>query len=136
MSHRVSADINNMRYQGIPAGGSISLSLSLSLSNHPVRELRNNFQITAPIAMPIVKSMGYDPIWFGVIFVMNMQVAYISPPFGYNLFYLKSIAPPGIEIKDIYLAIIPFVVIQIIALVIVSIFPQIALWIPRMLLGG
>ncbi|MFP4573412.1 MAG: TRAP transporter large permease subunit [Desulfobacterales bacterium] len=91
--------------------------------------------ITAPIAMPVVKLMGFDPIWFGVIFVMNMQVAYISPPFGYNLFYLKSIAPPGIEIKDIYLAIIPFIVIQIIALIIVAIFPQIALWIPDLLFG-
>lgn len=91
--------------------------------------------VTAPIVMPIVGLMGYDPIWFGVIFIMNMQAAYISPPFGYNLFYLKSIAPAGIGIKDTYLAIIPFVIIQIIALIIVAVFPQIALWIPSLVYG-
>jgi TRAP-type mannitol/chloroaromatic compound transport system permease large subunit len=65
--------------------------------------------ITAPLTMPIVDAMGYDPIWFGVLFVINMQAAYISPPFGYNLFYLKAIAPPGVGIRDIYLAIVPYV---------------------------
>jgi len=91
--------------------------------------------ITAPICMPIVETFGYDPVWFGVIFVMNMQCAYISPPFGYNLFYLKAIAPPTVGIKDIYWCIIPFIIIQLIALAIVSIFPQIALWIPNMIFG-
>lgn len=92
--------------------------------------------ITAPLTMPIVDAMGYDPIWFGVIFIMNMQVAYISPPFGYNLFYLKAIAPPGIYIRDIYLAIVPFVIIQIIGLIIVTVFPQIALFIPNLIYGA
>lgn len=92
--------------------------------------------ITAPIIMPVVDVMGYDPVWFGVVFIMNMQIAYISPPFGYNLFYLKSIAPVGIGIKDIYLAIIPFVVLQAVGLILVSIFPQISLWIPRLIFGG
>lgn len=92
--------------------------------------------ITAPIVMPVVETMGYDPVWFGVIFIMNMQAAYISPPFGYNLFYLKSIAPSGIGIKDIYMAIIPFVLLQILGLIIVSVFPQIALWIPSLIYGN
>lgn len=91
--------------------------------------------ITAPIIMPIVKTMGYDPVWFGVIFIMNMQAAYLSPPFGYNLFYLKSVAPAGITIKDIYLAIIPFIILQVVGLIIVSIFPQIALWLPNIIYG-
>ena len=80
--------------------------------------------ITAPITTPIVAAMGYNEIWFGVIFVMNMQMAYISPPFGYNLFYIKSVAP-GTPMREIYLAIIPFIILQAIGLIIVAIFPQI-----------
>jgi len=89
--------------------------------------------ITAPITMPIVYAMGYDPVWFGVIFVMNIQMAYITPPFGYNLFYLKGIAPEGIGIRDIYLAIIPFVLLQAVGLVIVATFPQISLYLPNII---
>ncbi|HQO82075.1 MAG TPA: TRAP transporter large permease subunit, partial [Deltaproteobacteria bacterium] len=92
--------------------------------------------ITAPILTPIVATMGYDPVWFGIVFIMNMQCAYISPPFGYNLFYLKSIAPAGIGIKEIYVAVIPFILLQLFGVVIVSIFPQIALWLPRVIYGG
>jgi len=90
--------------------------------------------ITAPITTPIVAAMGYDEIWFGVIFVMNMQMAYISPPFGYNLFYIKSVAP-GTPMREIYLAIIPFIILQAIGLIIVAIFPQIALWLPNLFFG-
>ena len=79
--------------------------------------------------------MGYDPVWFRVIFCMNMQMAYITPPLGYNLFYLKGIAPKGIVIGDIYRAIVPFLVRQAIGLVIVAIFPQIALWFPNLIFG-
>ncbi|MBA7533725.1 C4-dicarboxylate TRAP transporter large permease protein DctM [subsurface metagenome] len=92
--------------------------------------------ITAPISMPIVLAMGYDPVWFGVIFTMNMQMAFITPPFGYNLFYLKGVAAEDLLMKDIYLAIIPFVFLQAIALAIVMIFPQIALWLPGLFFGG
>lgn len=92
--------------------------------------------ITAPILTPIVAAMGYDPVWFGIVFIMNMQCAYISPPFGYNLFYLKSIAPAGIGIKEIYVAVIPFILMQLLGLVVVSVFPQIALWLPEVIYGG
>ena len=92
--------------------------------------------ITAPIVLPIVRTMGYDPVWFGIIFIMNMQMAYISPPFGYNLFYLRSIAPSGIYIRDIYVAIVPFLFLQMLGLVIVCIFPEIALWLPRLIFGN
>jgi len=91
--------------------------------------------ITAPLTMPIIEVMGYDPVWFGVIFVMNMQAAYISPPFGYNLFYLKAIAPPGVVIRDIYIAIIPFILLQLVGLIICSIFPQIVLILPDLIYG-
>ncbi len=91
--------------------------------------------ITAPILTPIVAVMGFDPVWFGIVFIMNMQCAYITPPFGYNLFYLKSIAPEGVMIKDIYMSIIPFIILQLLGLTIVSIFPQIALWLPNLIYG-
>jgi len=92
--------------------------------------------ITAPILTPIVAAMGYDPVWFGIIFIMNMQAAYISPPFGYNLFYLKSIAPEGVGIKDIYVAVIPFILLQLLGLAIVAVFPQIAMWLPNLIFGA
>jgi tripartite ATP-independent transporter DctM subunit len=91
--------------------------------------------ITAPITMPIIQSMGYDEIWYGVIFVMNMQMAYISPPFGYNLFYIKSLAP-DVPIREIYLSIIPFIILQAVGLIIVALFPQIALWLPNLIFGS
>jgi TRAP-type C4-dicarboxylate transport system permease large subunit len=91
--------------------------------------------ITAPITMSIVNAMEYDEIWFGVIFVMNMQMAYISPPFGYNLFYIKSIASDT-PIREIYQSIIPFLVLQAIGLTIVAVFPQIALWLPNLFFGN
>lgn len=91
--------------------------------------------ITAPVTIPIILTMGYDPVWFGIIFIMNMQMSYITPPFGYNLFYLKGVAPEGVVISDIYLGIIPFVFLQAIGLVIVTIFPQIAMFLPNLVFG-
>ncbi len=90
--------------------------------------------ITAPVTMSVVAAIGFDEIWFGVIFVMNMQMAYISPPFGYNLFYIKSISPDT-PIREVYQAIFPFIILQAIGLTIVAIFPDIALWLPKLLFG-
>ncbi|MBP1718584.1 MAG: transporter permease DctM/Q [Deltaproteobacteria bacterium] len=90
--------------------------------------------ITAPVTMSVVAAIGFDEIWFGVIFVMNMQMAYISPPFGYNLFYIKSISPDT-PIREVYQAIFPFIILQAIGLAIVAIFPEIALWLPNLIFG-
>ena len=92
--------------------------------------------VTAPLTVPIVSALGYDPVWFATLFVINMQCAYISPPFGYNLFYLKAIAPKGTLMKDIYIAIIPFTLVQLLCLALVMIFPQIALWLPNLIYGN
>jgi tripartite ATP-independent transporter DctM subunit len=89
--------------------------------------------ICTPVFVPVIKSLGFDPLWFGVLFIMNMEMGYLTPPFGFNLFYMKAIAPPGVTMTDIYRSIVPFVVLQGIGLVIVIIFPEIALWFPRML---
>ena len=94
--------------------------------------------ILAPICFPIVKELGFDPIWFGILFVINMQMGYVTPPFGYQLFYLKSVAPPGITTGDIYKSVFPFLGVLIIGMAIIMLFPQIALWLPEqmMKLGG
>ncbi len=84
--------------------------------------------LTMPIFVPIVVSLGYDPIWFGVLFAMNMQVSFLSPPFGPAAFYLISVAPPGISLAHIFRAVIPFIGIQIFALGLLILFPGLALW--------
>ncbi|WP_298558222.1 TRAP transporter large permease subunit [uncultured Aliiroseovarius sp.] len=89
--------------------------------------------ITVPLFVPIVRDLGYDTTWFAVLFILSMQSAYLTPPFGYNLFYMRSVAPPEITIGDIYKAALPFVALQIIGLALVVAFPQIALWLPSLL---
>jgi tripartite ATP-independent transporter DctM subunit len=86
--------------------------------------------ITLPVFMPIVKSLGFDPIWFGILFVINMEIGYKTPPFGFNLFYLKGVVPPDITMKDIYTSVVPFVIIEIVAIGIIMVFPEIATWLP------
>ncbi|BBK37577.1 tripartite transporter large subunit [Allostella sp. ATCC 35155] len=86
--------------------------------------------LTMPIFVPIVKALGYDPIWFGVLFCMNMQVSYLSPPFGPAAFYLKGVAPPDISLNDIFAALWPFIGLQVIAIALIIYFPSIALWLP------
>ncbi|MCA0928266.1 TRAP transporter large permease [Ruegeria profundi] len=83
--------------------------------------------LTMPIFVPIVTSLGYDPIWFGVLFAMNMQVSFLSPPFGPAAFYLKSVAPPDISLGEIFRALLPFIMLQITAVGLLILFPGIAI---------
>ena len=90
--------------------------------------------ITVPIYVPVIKALGFDPLWFGVLFVMNMEMGFLTPPFGFNLFYMKALVPKSITMQDIYRSIIPFVALQAIGLALVMIFPQIATWLPSLLI--
>ncbi|HEX2018760.1 MAG TPA: TRAP transporter large permease subunit [Aurantimonas sp.] len=81
--------------------------------------------LTLPIFVPIIVELGYDPVWFGVLFCMNMQVSFLSPPFGPAAFYLKSVAPPDISLGDIFRALLPFIALQILALAVLIMFPGI-----------
>ena len=90
--------------------------------------------ICTPVFVPLIKSLGFDPVWFGILFIMNMEMGYLTPPFGFNLFYMKAIVPPSISMTDIYKAITPFVLLQGLCLVIIIFFPEIALWLPRMVI--
>ncbi len=87
--------------------------------------------IVAPLYVPLVKALGFDLVWYGVLYTITCQIAYMTPPFGYNLFLMKAMAPPEISLTDIYRSIIPFVAVMIFALAIVIAFPQIALWLPE-----
>jgi len=84
--------------------------------------------LTMPIFVPVVNHLGYDPVWFGVLFCMSMQVGYLTPPFGPAVFYLKGVAPPDITLGEIFKSVWPFVGLQLVGLAIVLIFPQLTLW--------
>jgi tripartite ATP-independent transporter DctM subunit len=91
--------------------------------------------ICVPVFVPIIESFGMSTLWFGVLFTINLEMAYITPPFGLNLFYLRSILPSEIPMKDLYRSIIPFVFRDMVVLGLVMVFPQMALWLPERMLG-
>ncbi len=91
--------------------------------------------IVAPLYVPLVIKLGFDPVWYGVLYTITCQIAYMTPPFGYNLFLMKAMAPPEISLANIYRSIIPFVLVMIVGLAIVIIFPEIALWLPGIYFG-
>jgi len=90
--------------------------------------------ICAPIFIPIVVYLGFDPVWFAIVFILNMQVAYLTPPFGWALILMKGVAPPEVHTKNIWQSVPPFVAIQLIVLIMTMLFPQLALWLPAKML--
>ncbi|WP_300059938.1 TRAP transporter large permease subunit [uncultured Roseobacter sp.] len=91
--------------------------------------------IVAPLYVPLVAALGFDLIWYGVLYTITTQIAYMTPPFGYNLFLMRAMAPPEITLKDIYGSILPFVIVMIGCLALIMTFPQIALWLPDYVYG-
>ena len=91
--------------------------------------------IVAPLYVPLVISLGFNPIWYGVLYTVTCQIAYMTPPFGYNLFLMRAMAPKEITLIDIYRSIIPFVLIMTLGLALIMIYPQIALWLPNLIYG-
>ncbi|MFV0299178.1 MAG: TRAP transporter large permease subunit, partial [Hyphomicrobiaceae bacterium] len=87
--------------------------------------------LTAPLFFPIVVQLGFDPVWFGVLFVVNMEMAFLTPPFGFNLFYLRSVAPEGVTMIDIYKSVTPFITLQAFALLLMIVWPDLITWLPR-----
>nr|WP_286944870.1 TRAP transporter large permease subunit [Pseudomonas sp. UBA6718] len=92
--------------------------------------------IVAPLYVPLVGSLGFDLVWYGVLYTITCQMAYMTPPFGYNLFLMRAMAPPEVSLGDIYRSVTPFVAIMALTLVLVMIYPQIALWLPQWHYGG
>ncbi|MCV6576048.1 MAG: TRAP transporter large permease subunit [Cohaesibacter sp.] len=87
--------------------------------------------IVAPLFIPLVGSLGFDLIWYGVLYTITCQIAYMTPPFGYNLFLMRAMAPPNISLIDIYRSVIPFVAIMVLGLALVTLFPELATWLPE-----
>jgi TRAP-type mannitol/chloroaromatic compound transport system permease large subunit len=92
--------------------------------------------IVAPLYVPLIISLGFNPIWYGVLYTITCQVAYMTPPFGYNLFLMRAMAPPEISLADIYRSIVPFVLLMVLGLGLVITFPEIALWLPELYYGS
>jgi len=86
--------------------------------------------LCTPLFVPIIVALGVSKLWFGIIFIVNIQIAYLTPPFGFVLFWLKGIVPPGVTMGDIYRSTFPFVILQLIGLSLVIAFPQIGTWLP------
>jgi TRAP-type mannitol/chloroaromatic compound transport system permease large subunit len=92
--------------------------------------------IVIPIVGPIILAMGVDPIWFGVMIAVNLQTSFLTPPFGFSLFYLRGVAPEGVRTADIYRGVAPFVAIQLLGLGLTAAFPALATALPKALFGG
>jgi len=92
--------------------------------------------ITTPVFLPIVQALGFNLVWFGILFTINMEIGYITPPFGFNLFYMRGIVPKEISMGDIYRSIWPFVILAAIGIAVVMIWPDLALWLPGTMIGG
>ena len=90
--------------------------------------------LTVPAFLPVIMAVGFNPLWFGVLFIVNMQLAYLTPPFGFNLFYLKGVMPKEWNMTDIYKSVWPFLLLQLTGLILVMIFPQIILWLPGLMI--
>jgi len=88
--------------------------------------------IHLPVIAPILHELGFDPLWYGVLLGINLQTSFLTPPFGFALFYLRGAAPPEITTGHIYRGIIPFVLIQLVGLTLVATFPSLATWLPRL----
>lgn len=91
--------------------------------------------IVAPLYVPLVGALGFDLPWYGILYTITTQIAYMTPPFGYNLFLMRAMAPPEITLRDIYASIVPFVLIMVGALALIMMFPEIALWLPHAVYG-
>jgi tripartite ATP-independent transporter DctM subunit len=91
--------------------------------------------VVVPIVAPILLTMGVDPVWLGIMIAVNLQTSFLTPPFGFALFYLRGVAPASISSADIYQGVIPFIFIQLSMLIVLSFFPQLATWLPKVIYG-
>jgi TRAP-type mannitol/chloroaromatic compound transport system permease large subunit len=92
--------------------------------------------VVVPIVGPVLLAMGLDPVWLGIMIAINLQTSFLTPPFGFALFYLRGVAPPEISTAQIYRGVVPFVAIQLFALLLIAIFPALATWLPNQIYGN
>jgi len=119
-------------------GGVVGAMLSVMLLMFLLGFVLDFIEITfvvVPIVGPILLAMGIDPVWLGVMIAINLQTSFLTPPFGFALFYLRGVAPESVSTGAIYRGVIPFVAIQIVALAIVAAWPGLATWLPEVVFG-
>jgi TRAP-type mannitol/chloroaromatic compound transport system permease large subunit len=92
--------------------------------------------VVVPIVAPILLTMGLDPVWLGIMIAINLQTSFLTPPFGFALFYLRGVAPPSVTTGQIYRGVIPFVALQLFALLLLTLLPGLATWLPEKLYGS
>lgn len=119
---------------GGPIGALLAISLLVFILGFFLDFIEIVF-IIMPIVAPVILQSDINPIWFGVLIAMNLQTSFLTPPFGFALFYLRSVAPPELKTIDIYKGVLPFIAIQLFALSMVFLFPQLATWLPSVLFG-
>jgi TRAP-type mannitol/chloroaromatic compound transport system permease large subunit len=91
--------------------------------------------VVIPVVAPILLSMGIDPIWLGILIAINLQTSFLTPPFGFAIFYLRSVMPENIKTTEVYKGVIPFILIQIITIILIVIFPEVTTWLPEKVFG-
>jgi len=117
------------------AGAVIAVMLVMFLLGFVLDFIEITF-VVVPIVGPVLLAMGLDPVWLGIMIAINLQTSFLTPPFGFALFYLRGVAPPEVTTPQIYRGVIPFVVIQICALVLLAMFPDLVTWLPDKIYGG
>ena len=115
--------------------GTLVLILFLAFLAGFVLDLVSVILIMVPVALPIIKGFGFDPIWFCILFLVVIQTSYLTPPMAPSIFYLRGISPPEITLRHMYWGVVPFIILEIITLLLVMMFPGIALWLPSQLVG-
>jgi|TARA_R100000005_G_scaffold96339_1_gene82492 tripartite ATP-independent transporter DctM subunit len=117
----------------IPGGkwGALAFMMAVLLVLGMVLDPVGIMLVTLPVFLPLVAMHGFDPVWFGILFVIMMEIGYMTPPFGFNLFYLRSVAPPDVTMKDIYWSVGPYTIVELAGLLLIVAFPAIALWFPN-----
>jgi TRAP-type mannitol/chloroaromatic compound transport system permease large subunit len=91
--------------------------------------------VVVPIVGPVLLAMGLDPVWLGIMIAINLQTSFLTPPFGFALFYLRGVAPATVATGDIYRGVMPFVGIQLVALALLALWPGLATWLPGIVYG-
>jgi TRAP-type mannitol/chloroaromatic compound transport system permease large subunit len=91
--------------------------------------------VVVPIVGPVLLAMGLDPVWLGVMIAINLQTSFLTPPFGFALFYLRGVAPATVETSAMYRGVIPFIIMQLILMIMLAIWPQLATWLPDLVYG-
>jgi len=124
-----------MQIPGGALGAMIAVMLVMFLLGFVLDFIEITF-VVVPIVGPVLLSMGLDPVWLGVMIAINLQTSFLTPPFGFALFYLRGVAPPQVKTSDIYIGAIPFVAIQLLALCLIAIWPELATWLPEVIYGN